>query len=211
MNVRSLPSNPIRSNVAPPFQPLEDLSAYISYARSRIHPALTEAASSELVKSYVELRNVGVDPRSSERRITATTRQLESMIRLSEAHARMRFSGFVELVDVKEAVRLMREAIRTSATDPTTGLIDLDLINTGAGQQQRRMRGDLRKELMNLLQSGGTRGVRWMDAAKRLNEQSNVAVDAAEFTEVIRALESESIVKVVGEKDKRTIRLVEGA
>ncbi|KAG6859206.1 hypothetical protein C0991_001110 [Blastosporella zonata] len=40
-------------------------------------------------------------PRASEKRITATTRQLESMIRLSEAHARMRFSEFVELQDCR--------------------------------------------------------------------------------------------------------------
>lgn len=61
------------------------------------------------------MRNMGDDPRASEKLITATTRQLESLIRLSEAHARMRFSEFVELADVKEASRLMREAIRTSA------------------------------------------------------------------------------------------------
>jgi DNA replication licensing factor MCM4 len=61
------------------------------------------------------MRKVGEDPRSSERRITATTRQLESMIRLSEAHARMRFSETVDEEDVKEAGRLIREAIRESA------------------------------------------------------------------------------------------------
>jgi DNA replication licensing factor MCM4 len=75
-------------------QPLDELSAYIDYARARIHPVITEEAGTELVSSYVELRNMGDDPRASEKRITATTRQLESMIRLSEAHARMRFSAF---------------------------------------------------------------------------------------------------------------------
>ena len=69
-------------------QPLDELSAYITYARSHVHPTITEEASKELVRAYVELRNMGHDPRTSERRITATTRQLESMIRLSEAIAR---------------------------------------------------------------------------------------------------------------------------
>jgi DNA replication licensing factor MCM4 len=32
-------------------------------------------------------------------------------------------------------------------TDPITGQIDLDLINTGAGQQARRMRSDLKREV----------------------------------------------------------------
>jgi DNA replication licensing factor MCM4 len=37
------------------------------------------------------------------------------MIRLSEAHARMRFSERVELEDVQEAGRLIRAALRESA------------------------------------------------------------------------------------------------
>jgi DNA replication licensing factor MCM4 len=153
---------------------------------------------------------MGEDPRTKERRITATTRQLESMIRLSEGHARMRFSGVVELEDVQEANRLMREAIRMSATDPTTGLIDLDLINTGAGQQQRRLRGDLKREIMNMLDSSGGagRGVKWSDAVKKLQEQSTIHVEAAEFQEAVRALETEGLVKVIGERDKRVIRKI---
>ena len=74
---------------------MEQLSAYITYAKTRINPVLTEEATKELVKSYVNLRNVGHDPRTSEKRITATTRQLESMIRLSEAIARAHCSAEV--------------------------------------------------------------------------------------------------------------------
>ena len=106
------------------------------------------------------MRKAGEDPRSNEKRITATTRQLESMIRLSEAHARMRLSPFVELDDVKEAYRLMREAINTSARDPTTGEIDMGLLDTGIGRQQRKLRGDMRRAVLALLDgAGATRGV----------------------------------------------------
>ncbi|OBZ76230.1 DNA replication licensing factor mcm4 [Grifola frondosa] len=193
--------------------PLEELSAYITYARSRINPVITEAAADELVRCYVILRKAGEDPRSSEKRITATTRQLESMIRLSEAHARMRFSPFVELEDVKEAFRLMREAINTSARDPTTGEIDMGLLDTGIGQQQRKLRGDMRKELLAMLDNsgGGTRGVRWTDALNQLESQSSVKIGAAEFQQVIRELEQEGLVKVVGDRERRMIRRVDGA
>jgi DNA replicative helicase MCM subunit Mcm2 (Cdc46/Mcm family) len=78
-------------------QNIEDLTAYISWARNHIHPELTPEASNALVQAYVEMRNAGADARSNDRRITATTRQLESMIRLSEAHARMRYSEKVEV------------------------------------------------------------------------------------------------------------------
>ena len=53
--------------------------------------------------------------------ITAYPRQLESLIRLSEAHARMRLSNTVEEIDVNEANRLYKEALKQAATDPKTG------------------------------------------------------------------------------------------
>jgi DNA replication licensing factor MCM4 len=191
---------------------LDELSTYITFARSRVNPIITEEASNELVRSYVELRNVGDDPRAHEKRITATTRQLESMIRLSEAHARMRFSSFVELDDVKEAYRLMRDAIRTSATDPKTGKIDMGLLDTGVGQQDRKLRGDMRKEVLNILDGSGNggRGLKWADALGRLENQSSIRVDVSEFAEVIKSLEHEGLIKVVGDRDRRTIRRVEG-
>ncbi|KAG8986724.1 DNA replication licensing factor, mcm4 component [Tulasnella sp. JGI-2019a] len=188
---------------------IEKLTAYITYGRSKIHPRLSDEASSELVESYVDMRSMGGDPRTKERRITATTRQLESLIRLSEAHARMRFSQVVEREDVQEANRLMREAIRMSATDPNTGLIDLDLINTGAGMQERRLKGDLKRELVKMLNSMSSgKGVRWTEAMKQLQEQSSVTVESAEFTEAVKALENDGLIKVVGERDKRVIRLI---
>jgi len=103
--------------------PLETLTAYISHARNRIHPLLTQSAGELLVSTYSTMRQAGNDARTAERRITATTRQLESMIRLSEAHARMRFSTSVETQDVEEAARLIRAALKESATDPLTGLL----------------------------------------------------------------------------------------
>ena len=105
----------------------------------------------------------------------------------------------------------MRDAIRTSATDPKTGKIDMGLLDTGVGQQDRKLRGDMSKEVLNILDAVGNRGIRWMDAFKQLEGQSSIRIDTAEFGEVIKTLEREGLVKVVGERDRRTIRRVEGA
>lgn len=205
--------------------PVETLTSFISYARNRIHPVLTKEAGDALAARYVELRKVGEDPRSAERRITATTRQLESMIRLSEAHARMRFASEVLVEDVEEAARLIREAAKSSATDPRTGLIDLDLINTGRSYHQRKLAGDLRRELLQLLdQLGGSggratspsepsstaahRAVRYVDIAKALNDQSSVPVDPTDLYELVRTLEAEGVVKTAGERERKTIRRI---
>ncbi|ORX40870.1 MCM2/3/5 family-domain-containing protein [Kockovaella imperatae] len=186
--------------------PVETLTAYITYARGKIQPQLTEDASNALVTAYVDMRKAGIDSRTQEKRITATTRQLESMIRLSEAHARMRFSERVELADVQEAQRLIKAALRESATDPLTGQIDLDLINTGAGSTTRRIRGDLKQEILSLVDAGGRTGLRWTAAIRALEQQASVPVDHAEFAEVVRALVDEGVLKIVGERERRTIR-----
>ncbi|CAO1616067.1 unnamed protein product [Sympodiomycopsis kandeliae] len=203
--------------------PIETLTAYISYARNNVHPVISREAGDALAQRYVELRKVGEDPRSSERRITATTRQLESMIRLSEAHARLRFSQTVNEDDVEEACRLIKEAAKSSATDPTTGLIDLDLINTGRGLAQRKLAGDLRREVLQILDgynggsaSGSTttsaassKAMRYTDLAKQLNDQSTVPIDATELYQLIKTLESEGAVKVAGDRERRTVRRIQ--
>ena len=43
----------------------------------------------------------------------------------------MRLSETVEKRDVEESVRLIKTAMQQSATDPTTGEIDMDIITTG--------------------------------------------------------------------------------
>lgn len=186
--------------------PVDTLTAYITYARAKVSPVLTEEATNALVAAYVDMRKVGEDARTQERRITATTRQLESMIRLSEAHARMRFSETVDLQDVREASRLIKAALRESATDPLTGQIDLDLITTGAGAAGRRVRADMKREVLKLVDSAGRTGLRWNAAIRALEGQSSVPVDHSEFADVIKTLTDEGVVKVVGERERRTIR-----
>lgn len=77
------------------------LRDYIAYAKEHIHPRLTDDASQKLVLYYVEMRKMG----SGRGQVSAYPRQLESLIRLSEAHAKMRLSMVVEVSDVEEAFR----------------------------------------------------------------------------------------------------------
>ena len=193
--------------------PIELLTSYISYARENVAPVLTAEASDLLARRYVELRKAGEDPRSTERRITATTRQLESMIRLSEAHARMRLSTVVTAADVDEANRLIREAAKSSATDPTTGLIDLDLLATGRSLHQRRIAGDMKNELLSVIQTlaqggGQSRPVRVTELLHSIREQSSVMVEPAELNEALQALEAEGTVQLAGDRERRTVRLL---
>ena len=79
--------------------------------------------------------------------ITAFPRQLESLIRLSECHAKMRFAHTVDLQDVEEAHRLHREALKQSATDPMSGKIDVSILTTGQSSASRKRRGEVAASL----------------------------------------------------------------
>ncbi|KAI9846953.1 MAG: DNA replication licensing factor, mcm4 component [Thelocarpon superellum] len=192
--------------------PIEFLTSYISYARSTCQPRITQAASEELVRAYVEMRKLGEDVRAAERRITATTRQLESMIRLSEAHAKMRLSEEVTATDVREAVRLIRSALKQAATDARTGLIDMSLLTEGTSASERRRRQDLKNALLGLLDEMTTQGgaARYAEVLRRISEQSSAPVEGQEVVEALGSLEQEGKVTVTGDGPRRSIRRVTG-
>ena len=194
---------------------MEFLTAYISYARQNVQPVISEAASKVLVSSYVAMRSLGADVRAQDRRITATTRQLESMIRLSEAHAKMRLSSVVEASDVEEAVRLIKSALKQAATDSRTGLIDMGLLTEGVSASERRRKDDLKNAVLNvldeMLRSGATGAVRVAEVAKRLSEsESGGQIDVNEIMDALRGLELEGSVQIAGEGARRTVRRVTG-
>jgi len=47
------------------------------------------------------------------------------------------------MIDVEEAYRLHREAVKQSATDPQTGRIDLGIITTGVSSETRKKRQEV--------------------------------------------------------------------
>ena len=127
------------------------LRDYIAYARDNIFPELSDLATRELISAYLEMRKMGVNSGNGSRTISATPRQLESLVRLSEGLAKMRYSRVVERSDVKEAVRLMKVATQAAATDPRTGRIDMDMITTGRSTANREMEEALNLSLKELL------------------------------------------------------------
>eukprot|EP00850_Spirogloea_muscicola_P009090 SM000050S17015 [mRNA] locus=s50:406082:412127:+ [translate_table: standard] len=176
------------------------LAAYISHARLHVHPVLTDEAAAELVSAYTHMRNLG----QGRKTITATPRQLESLIRVSEALARMRFSELVHKDDVKEAVRLLQVAMQQSATDPTTGTIDMDLITTGVSASERTRRTLITAALLDLvhekLQAGGP-GMRVIQIWEEMRKQasSSVEISQIDVREALGTLAAEGVVTLVGE------------
>lgn len=86
------------------------LKKYIQYAKQRVKPVLTKNASDYIVKKYSDLRNS--DPSSNEKRTApVTARTLETLIRLSTAHAKLRLSKTIDVKDAKVAEEMLRYAL----------------------------------------------------------------------------------------------------
>ncbi|KAF2743888.1 MCM-domain-containing protein [Sporormia fimetaria CBS 119925] len=210
MYLEDTPDNASRNEVLP----VEFLTSYISYARANIHPKITEPAQHALVDAYVAMRNLGASFRDQERRITATTRQLESMIRLSEAHAKMRLSEVVTEDDVNEAVRLIKSALKQAATDPRTGRIDMSLLTEGTSAQDRRRKEDLKRAVLEMLDELATtagQSVRLSELVRRVREGASENVENAEVIEVLKSAEVEGAVQMLGEGPRRVVKRVVGA
>lgn len=100
----------------------EDIRRYITFAR-KFQPKLSKEAADYLVNAYRQLRQRDGGSSSSASRITV--RQLESLIRLSEAMARMYCVSSVTKEHVKEAYRLLNKSI-IRVEEPDIDLEDID-------------------------------------------------------------------------------------
>mmetsp|Transcript_64988 Transcript_64988/g.95965 ORF Transcript_64988/g.95965 Transcript_64988/m.95965 type:complete len:159 (-) Transcript_64988:83-559(-) len=130
-----------------------------------------------------------------QRTISATPRQLESLIRLSEGLARMRYSRVVARNDVKEAMRLMRVATQAAATDPRTGRIDMDMITTGRSSAERENEESLNTTLKELLAERRGNRMAVSDVRRQLNEVTNANAQQEEVVEALRRMEADGLIQ----------------
>ena len=189
----------------------EVLTAYISEAR-KLNPKISDNVVNELINHYLKMRENG-----GKNTISATPRQLESLIRLSEARARLRFSPFVEKEDVEEAVNLIKVATQQAATDPVTGVIDMDMLQTGITSSSRARLSqliDIIKTILRDYQENARKGVKFNslgdEVKKRVNDLGQLSFNFSDFDyrDALKKLEDENIVAILGSKNMPTIRLI---
>ncbi len=98
------------------------LTKYLSYAK-RGTPNMTKEAEDKILEYYLQMRNV-----ESEEMITVTPRQLEGIIRLSTARARLLMKNEVELEDAERAIFLLQSMLEDAGVDVNTGKVDLGVL-----------------------------------------------------------------------------------
>jgi len=117
--------------------PREIFRKYVAYSKQKIKPELSNEAVDEIKKFYVDLRNRPVASESAMRPIPISARQLQALIRMSEASAKLRLSKKVTIEDARRAVDLMKYYLMQVGYDYESKTIDIDKITLGRTASQR--------------------------------------------------------------------------
>jgi len=105
------------------------LRKYISYSK-RISPVITDEVVNSFKSFYVKMRTASLEGGEASA-ISITARQLESLVRLSEARAKVHLREEVTVEDAEAVIALMQRSLEQVGIDITTGELDIDILYTG--------------------------------------------------------------------------------
>mmetsp|Transcript_9668 Transcript_9668/g.20401 ORF Transcript_9668/g.20401 Transcript_9668/m.20401 type:complete len:1027 (+) Transcript_9668:234-3314(+) len=117
--------------------PMQQIKEYIAYAREYCRPKMTTDAANVLQDYFMKLR----DPQNNDQKkdnVPITTRQLEALIRLSQARAKACLRPYVLREDAEDVVELMIESVKQVHTDES-GKIDKTRGGAGGKSKKRRI------------------------------------------------------------------------
>lgn len=111
--------------------PHELMQKYISYARKTVQPRLSVEAAAELKRFYLELRKVqhGIES------IPVTTRQLEALIRLTQARARTELAAEATIQHAQDVISIIRLSM-ADVLSTDHGTLEMTRAITGSGMSQ---------------------------------------------------------------------------
>jgi replicative DNA helicase Mcm len=160
------------------------LRKYIAYARREVRPRLSDEAKERLLEYYKELRQSSgkVDEKGPDP-IAITPRQLESLVRLAEARAKMRLSDEVTYDDAAGAVNLMNATLEKLAKDADTGKLDIDKVSSGISAKSRRRLDQIDNLIDRMLEQADDEPV----AIKDILEQA--VAEGLDKSQVVRAID----------------------
>lgn len=106
---------------------------YVAYSKRTCFPILSAEAKEALVGYYLRLRGIA-EPNKP---VPVTARQLEALVRLAEASARIRLSDKIEAGDAERVIHIVDACLRQIAYDAKTGNFDIDKVATGISKEKR--------------------------------------------------------------------------
>merc|ERR1712232_636275 len=161
------------------------MRSYVRRAKT-FEPAVTDSLQKDIVDAYVSMRDEEKRGEIDSRKSYTTPRTLLAILRLSQAHARARFSDKVERQDFDEAMRLMKaskESIELSAP-------------AKRGQNPLEMVYDIIADLSR--RSASAEG--WVEMAHVVSMSGHKAINAEQVREAVENWESLSVMLLNPEK-----------
>jgi len=120
------------SEVVIPFS-VDELKRYINFCKS-IKPKLTEEAAKHLEDFYI--RTAEFIQQNNDESLPLEERQLEGLIRLATAHAKLHLKDTVEVIDMQEAIRLYESSLHSFGINTEQGTLQLDLRSPAANKEE---------------------------------------------------------------------------
>jgi replicative DNA helicase Mcm len=152
----------------------ELLKKYIAFSRRTVRPILSPESLATIENFYVRVRKQGEEPNSP---VPITARQLEALVRMSEAAARARLSPVVGVEDAERAIRIMENYLRrVSMTEE--GKLDIDLTQSGVSHSQRERQVAV-LQIMRELQASND-GIFTMEQFREAVEHARIDLAKAE-------------------------------
>jgi len=129
----------------------ELLRKYVSYAKG-IKPELGNDSLKRLSDFYLAMRNASESEGSP---VAITARQLESLVRIAEARARVALRKEVTAEDAEAAIAIMKRSLEEVGIDLSSYKVDIDLIMTGRPKSIRDRLGTLISTIMEMEKATG--------------------------------------------------------
>jgi len=104
------------------------LKKYIKHAKRTCNPILSEEAKERIKEFYLELRG---QYNSEDAIVSILARNLDALIRMSEAYAKMALRDRVIKEDVDEIIKLFKQFLKDTGYDKESGKIDVDILLSG--------------------------------------------------------------------------------
>ncbi|CAK4117676.1 unnamed protein product [Aphanomyces euteiches] len=163
---------------------LYHIRRYIAYARKYIHPQLSQEAKQYLQDKYLQMRS---DAETSSDGIPITMRQLESLIRLAQARAKIELQEIVTVEHAHDVVEIMQECLLDTYT---TEEGNLDFGRSGGMSLAKKVKAYVAR----LKKSAVQRNNQMFSMEELLQVANSIALQVDDFRDFIEILRNECFV-----------------
>ncbi len=165
------------------------IKKYIAFARTNIKPILTQEAIEKIKDFYVRIRTASGEEEEGAKSVPITARQLEAIVRLAEAYAKIKLDKVVRVEYAQKSIDILMYCLEKIGIDPKTGELDIDRITTGITASSRNQY-KLISDIIDKLETEKP-DINYEDIAE---EAAKLGVNKGEVQKILDKLKQEGIV-----------------